>query len=67
MTKGYSSYFLLKEFAYLRKYLSLWTRSYFLETVGHISEKTVVNYIEHQKTNFNALSSPDKSQGGFPG
>ena len=28
--------------------LSLWTRSYFVETVGHISEKTVVHYIENQ-------------------
>lgn len=44
--KGYSSYHLRKQFAYLRKYLSLWTRSYFVETIGHISEKTVVHYIE---------------------
>ena len=57
--KGYSSYFMRKEFAYLRRYPSLWTRSYFVETVGHISEKTVVHYIENQKTKFNALSSPD--------
>lgn len=46
--KGYSSYFMRKEFAYLRRYPSLWTRSYFVETVGDISEKTVVNYIENQ-------------------
>ena len=57
--KGNSSYLMRKEFAYLRRYPSLWTRSYFVETVGHISGNTVVNYIEHQKTNFNALSSPD--------
>ena len=50
--KGYSSYFMRKEFAYLRRYPSLWTRSYFVETVGHISEKTVVHYIENQKTKF---------------
>lgn len=47
--KGYSSYFMQKEFTYLRRYPSLWTRSYFVETVGHISEKTVVHYIENQK------------------
>ena len=47
--KGYSSYFMRKEFTYLRRYPSLWTRSYFVETVGHISEKTVVHYIENQK------------------
>ena len=46
--KGYSSYFMRKEFTYLRRYPSLCTRSYFVETVGHISEKTVVNYIENQ-------------------
>ena len=57
--KENSSYLMRKEFAYLRKYPSMWTRSYFVETVGHVSGNTVVNYIEHQKTNFNALSSPD--------
>ena len=54
--KGYSSYHLRKQFAYLRKYPSLWARSYFVETVGHISESTVVHYIETQKSK--ALSSP---------
>lgn len=37
--------------SHLRKHPSLWTRSYFVETVGHISEKTVVHYIEHQRAN----------------
>ena len=54
--KGYTSYHLRKNFAYLRKYPSLWTRFYFVETVGHISEKTVVHYIETQKSK--TLSSP---------
>lgn len=54
--KGYSSYLMRKQFAYLRKYPSLWTRSYFMETIGHISENTVVKYIENQKSK--ALSSP---------
>lgn len=62
--KGRSSYYLRKQHAYLRKYPSLWTRSYFVETVGHISEKTVVHYIENQKSN--ALSSPGSGQGEFP-
>ena len=52
---------------FMRRYTSLWTRSYFVETVGHISEKTVVNYIEQQKINYKALSSPGLSQGEFPG
>lgn len=54
--KGYSSYHLRQTFAYLRKYPSLWTRSYFAESVGHISEKTVVKYIASQKSK--TLSSP---------
>ena len=49
----------------LRKFPSLWTRSYFVETVGHISEKTVVHYIEIQKSK--ALSSPGYTQGEFLG
>ncbi len=54
--KGYTSYYLRHHFKYLRKYPSLWTRSYFVETVGHISEKTVVQYIANQMSK--ALSSP---------
>ena len=54
--KGYSSYNLRRCFTYLRKYPSLWTRSYFAESVGHISEKTVVKYIASQKSK--TLSSP---------
>lgn len=54
--KGYSSYTLRRCFTYLRKYPSLWTRSYFAESVGHISEKTVVKYIASQKSK--TLSSP---------
>jgi putative transposase len=48
--KGYSSVCLRKEFPWLRSRLpSLWTRSYFVEPVGHISEETVRKYIENQK------------------
>ena len=46
--KGYSSVCLRKEFPLLRS-PSLWTRSYFVESVGHISEETVRKYIENQK------------------
>lgn len=53
--KGRTSFVLRRRFEYLQKYPSLWTRSFFVESVGHISEKTVVKYIENQKT---ALSSP---------
>lgn len=48
--KGYSSRILRKEFVVLRKKLpTLWTRSYFCESVGNISEKTILKYIENQK------------------
>lgn len=48
--KGYSSLMLRKEFPWLRSRIpTLWTRSYFVETIGHISEETVKQYIEEQK------------------
>jgi len=46
--KGYSSYVLRKEFINLKKYKSLWTHSYYCETIGHISEDTVKKYIADQ-------------------
>jgi len=50
--KGYTSNVLRKEFSSLRTRLpSLWTRSYYIETVGHISEDTIKKYIEDQKKN----------------
>lgn len=57
--KGYSSRVLREEFAELRSRLpSLWTRSYFYESVGCISADTIIRYIENQK-NIEALSSHD--------
>jgi putative transposase len=48
--KGYTSRILRQEFPSLKSRLpSLWTRSYFCESVGHISEDTVRKYIEGQK------------------
>ena len=48
--KGYSSRILREEFAELRSRLpSLWTRSYFCESVGCISAVTIIRYIENQK------------------
>ena len=48
--KGYTSRLLRQEFSSLRSRLpTLWTRSYFCESVGHISESTVKRYIENQK------------------
>ena len=48
--KGYSSFVLRKEFPALKSRLpTLWTRSYYVESVGHISEATIKKYIEDQK------------------
>lgn len=48
--KGYTSRILRKEFESLRKRIpTLWTRSYYVESVGHISEETIKRYIENQK------------------
>ena len=47
--KGYISYNLRREFPLLKRFPSLWTRSYYVETIGHISEKVVQKYIQDQK------------------
>jgi putative transposase len=50
--KGYTSRILRQEFELLRTRLpSLWTRSYYIESCGHISEAVVRKYIEDQKRN----------------
>lgn len=49
--KGYASRVLRQEFRYLRSQLpSLWSRSYFIGSVGRVSEATVRRYIAEQKT-----------------
>lgn len=48
--KGYTSVMLRREFPKLKSRLpTLWTRSYYAESVGHISEDTIKRYIEDQK------------------
>ena len=48
--KGYYSRMMREEFPDLKRRLpSLWTRSYFCGSVGHISEESVKKYIEDQK------------------
>ena len=48
--KGFTSHCLRSEFPSLRSRLpTLWTRSYYVESIGHISERTVKKYIEEQK------------------
>ncbi len=47
--KGFTSNMLRKEFPELRKMPTLWTRSYFVSTHGHVSNDTIKKYIEEQK------------------
>ena len=49
--KGLSSNILRNEFSFLKSRIpSLWTRSYFVSTVGSVSLETVKRYIENQKS-----------------
>ena len=48
--KGYTSRVLRQEFPELRSKLpTLWTRSYFVSTHGHVSDEIIQKYIEAQK------------------
>jgi putative transposase len=48
--KGYTSFILRNEFETIRKRLpSLWTRSFYVETIGYISESVIKKYIDDQK------------------
>lgn len=48
--KGYTSRILRKEYKELcSKLPTLWTRSYFVSTHGHVSDEMIKKYIEEQK------------------
>lgn len=48
--KGYTSRLLREEFRHLKSTLpSLWSRSYYIGSVGHVSDATVRRYIAQQK------------------
>jgi putative transposase len=48
--KGFTSRILRQEFRHLRSQLpSLWSRSYYVGSIGHVSEAAVRRYIETQK------------------
>ena len=48
--KGKTSRILRQEFPYLMRMPSLWTRSYFCSTAGHVASETIRQYIEAQST-----------------
>ena len=48
--KGYTSRLLREKYPHLRSRLpSLWSRSYYIGSVGQVSEETIRQYIENQK------------------
>ena len=48
--KGMTSRLLRLEFKHLKTKLpNMWTRSYYIESVGHISQNTIEKYIQEQK------------------
>ena len=51
--KGYTANVLRHERPWLRNLPCLWSRSYYVESIGHISEETVRRYIEDQKDTAN--------------
>ncbi|MBX6423430.1 IS200/IS605 family transposase [Thermosulfurimonas sp. F29] len=48
--KGYTARVLRREFPWLRKLPSMWTRAYFVSTAGNVSSETIRRYIEAQST-----------------
>lgn len=54
--KGFSSRKLRQKYPKLMTLPDLWTRSYYCETVGHISKETIRKYIKNQKLQTNADS-----------
>ena len=49
--KGFTSHQLREEFPWLKSYLpSLWSRSYYIGSIGAVSKATVKRYIANQKS-----------------
>lgn len=49
--KGGSSFDIRKRFPALKKYKAFWSPSYFVESIGNMSESTIRKYIQNQKVN----------------
>lgn len=50
--KGFTSKLLRTEFAELSKMPNLWTRSYFVSTVGNVCSETIKQYVENQRKRY---------------
>ena len=49
--KGFSSYTIRKRFSTMKRYKAFWSPSFFAESIGNMSEKTIRKYIKNQKVN----------------
>ena len=49
--KGFSSYSIRKSNKYIKKYKAFYSPSYFVESIGNISETSIKKYIRNQKIN----------------
>ena len=47
--KGASSAYLRSRYPFLMKIPTMWSRSYYIGSIGHVSESVVKHYIENQK------------------
>lgn len=50
--KGKTSRIIRQEFEHLSKMPSVWTRSYFVSTVGNVSSEIIKRYVENQRTRY---------------
>lgn len=65
--KGHTSRVLREEFPHLRRLMgTLWSRSYFMCSVGHVSAATITRYIEQQKPSA-ARKNRQTQAGGLAG
>ena len=65
--KGLTSRRLREEFPSLKsRWPSLWTRSYYIESIGHISEHTTWQYIKDQKNQYPYVSHSQTQTGADP-
>lgn len=49
--KGYTSRKLRMNYPNIKYFKAFWSPSYYIETIGHISEDTIKKYIDNQKIN----------------
>ena len=49
--KGYTSYKIRRIYPNIKHYKAFWSPSYYVESIGHISENTIKKYIDNQKIN----------------